>query len=50
MDDTHYLSSFVGFYSTLSHFILYCQYFLRALMPALTFTLELLVIITLNER
>ena len=41
--DTRYLSFIVGFYSTLSDFILHCQYFLLAPMPALTFTLKLLV-------
>ena len=28
---------------TLTQFVMYCQYFLPALMPALTFTLKLLV-------
>ena len=39
------VSFLVGFDSTLPHFVLYCRCFIPALMPALTFTLKLLVLL-----
>ena len=48
MDDTRYLSFLVGFYSNLTDFILYCQYFLLALMPAVTFILKHLILMIIQ--